>query len=81
MKQSKRLCTICLTVGKGFSWSCGVQGHPIMSVSDKIRFPKKDESKSKWIKVLDIAPFNNEYHRSQPEFQQLLKTLNTKTIK
>lgn len=79
MKTDKKLCGICLTSGKGSSWSCGVQGHPLMSVSHKIRFPAKDASKSQWIKILSVSPFDNPYHTSQPGYQSLLKTLGLKS--
>lgn len=75
MNSSKKLCGICLTSGKGNSWTCGVQGHVLMSVSSKIHFPKKDANKAQWIKILSVSPFNNQYHTSQPGYQILLKTL------
>lgn len=78
MKNDKKLCGICLTSGKGGSWTCGVQGHPLISVSNKMRFPKKDATKAQWVKVLSVPPFNNSYHTSQIGYQSLLKTLGVK---
>lgn len=75
MKTSKKLCGICLKSGKGYSWSCGVNGHQHINVSDKIRFPKSNASKSEWFKILQISPFNNSYHTSQEGYKFLLKTL------
>lgn len=51
---------------------------PLISVSHKMRFPKKGASKDQWIKVLSITPFNNPYHTSQVGYQSLLKTLGVK---
>lgn len=53
----KRLCCDCLKSGKGLHWSCGSQGHTIIGVPHKLRFPSYKAKKSKWKKFLHDVGF------------------------
>lgn len=46
---SKYFCPRCLTSGKGYSWTCGVQNHSQDYLScKKTRYPAKNSSKQRW---------------------------------
>ena len=76
MHRDKVVCCHCLKSGKGYSWTCGIQGHKTLSVGSRIRFPSYKAKKKEWLDMLANTNLStNPYFIENPIYLILITSI------